>query len=430
MKSKQNYNVILIGIDTLRADHLGCYGYSRSTSPNIDAFAEEAVLFKNCFSQAPITAPSFMSIFTSRFPAYHGIIDNISPLAGGRAYIADKRVPALAEVLRDNGYKTAAFTGGGNLYPKLGFDRGFDYYSHQARDFIDSDKCIPRDEIYYWLKEFRQKKFFLFFHTYAVHNPWYTPKYYWNRFDSNYSGKIRLNKIFTRPEKVRKLKTGPRKSIYLAYMDLTDPGDSADMEYLKSIYDGAIQYADDFFGNLIFKLHDLNLDQRTIIIFTSDHGEEFGDHGQVGHRQLYNELLHVPLIAKIPGKPAAEINTIARSIDIFPTLLSALGIKINFSIQGVDLFSSASGSLPAVADTEIYGQTIQNNLHKYIYPQYRPRRGRIDELYDLNRDPREKKNIALNNPKLMNKMIEKLEYELHHRISLPLAQKRVMYLNQ
>lgn len=419
-------NVILIGIDTLRADHLGCYGYARPTTPNIDKFASEALLFENCFSHSPVTSPSFMSIFTSRYPIYHGILANTGRMASGRTFIADENVPTMAELLKDNGYRTGAFTGGGPMAPRLGFDRGFEYYGVPNNRWTPPPK-IPRDEIFYWFNEYKKDNFFLFLHTYAVHNPWFAPQKYWNRFDNGYAGKLRLESIFNEDGGIQKMKR-KKKSPYLNYIAMADPASSAEMEYMKGNYDAAIQYVDDFFGDLIDHLGSLDLLDNTLIIFTADHGEEFGEHGRVGHKQLYNELLHVPLIIRVPGVSGGRFSSLVRSVDIFPTIFSVSGINFKHPIHGVPLFPvRGSNILPAISDTEHYGHAYFDGKYKYIYPRYRKFRHRVDELYDIESDPRERENILFQNPEILQEKINEFEHELHHRVPMPLAKKTVIY---
>jgi len=424
----QNYNVILVGIDTLRADHLGIYGYERNTSPAIDALARESVIFQNCFSQASTTAPSFMSIMTSRYPTYHGVTSVIGGVGrNGRVYAMDEKVPTLAQILKQNGYSTGAFTDGGNLYDKLGFGKGFDFYSMNLRAEGKKVGLIQENDIFYWLQEHREKKFFLFLHTFAPHEPWLMPRPYLDLFDKEYKGKIAVT-----PELVKNLRLRglfPRE--YL--LQKADSLGREDIDYLKAIYDGSIVYVDNFMKNLLLCIKNLRIDERTIIIFTADHGEEFFDHGMLSHRQLYNELLHVPLILKTPTLPEpAVINRLVRSIDIFPTIFNLLQIKIDIPIHGVSLLKTLEKDLElsTVAESEGQGYSIQNKQYKYIYPRYKSYKVRVDELYDIKIDPGEKNNIALDNLDLVEKMLSNYNDELHHRVNLKHPMQKVIYLDQ
>lgn len=426
----KKFNVILFGIDTLRADHLGCYGYRRSTSPNIDSLAETGIRFGRCFSQAPKTAPSFMSIMTARYPTYHGITSNISGFGSDvRTYVLDLKVPTLAEILKSQGYRTGAFTDGGNLYGQVGFDRGFDYYSENS-DYSNRNRMpgvIPEDEIAYWIRESKNENFFLFFHTFAVHNAWAVPHQYPKVFANAYKGKLLVEQDLFRRLKVPKDRS-PRRF----FLDLVDINDPADIEYLQAIYDGAIKYVDDFIGKILALLEELTIAEKTLLIFTSDHGEEFLDHGMLSHRQLYNELLHVPLIIKAPQlKRPTVVSQHVRSIDIMPTALDLLGIKKETIFQGVSLMQTLEKDrgLMVIAEEESMGFSIMDKKYKYIYPKYK-KEMITGELYNLETDPREKINIASENYGLTEDMRGRFEYELHGRTPLPRPERKIIYLSK
>lgn len=426
----RKFNIILFGIDTLRADHLGCYGHYRSTSPNIDNLAKTGVRFARCFSQAPKTAPSFMSIMTSRYPTYHGITSNIGPAARrGRVYQLDKKIPTIAEILKSQGYRTGAFTDGANLYAEIGFGRGFDYYASH-RNYSNRNKMpgvIPEDEIKYWIRENAKENFFLFFHTFAAHNPWAVPHPYPNMFAPDYGGKLRVS-----PEFIGSLGQKTKRSPRMFFLDKVDVSNFKDIRYLKDIYDGAIKYVDDFIGNIIRLLAELKLDKETILVFTADHGEEFMDHGNLSHRQLYNELLHVPLIIKSPKmKSGVVINQTVRSIDIVPTVLGLLRIRPKASFQGVSLLDAANKNLglPAIAEEENLGFSIIENDYKFIHPLYR-HGARTDELYDLAADPKEKSNIIFENLDKASSLIGKFDYELHKKTAVEHAIRKILYISK
>jgi arylsulfatase len=424
---QKNLNIILIGIDTLRADRLGIYGYNRSTSPAIDEFGKDGVLFRNSFSQAATTAPSFMSIMTSRYPTYHGISANMGATGGGkRTYVLDERIPTLAQVLKKEGYRTGAFTDGGNVYSNIGFGRGFDYYSMNMERYNKPTGSIQADEILYWLQECSKEKFFLFFHSYAVHNPWLAPKEYREFFNRGYRGRFYVEQNFS-----EKLGVPKGANTYSYFLEQVRQGTEEEIQYLHDLYDGALKYVDDFIDTLMMHLEKLGLLKNTVIIFTSDHGEEFLEHGMLSHKQLYNELLHVPLMIRAPQFTTSVIaEQIVRSIDIFPTLFELLDIKINFPIQGTSLLEAPTKDLAllAVAETEGRGYTIQNKKYKYIFPQYKPYKTRTDELYDIENDPGEKHNIALDNMDIVEEMLAAFDQELHG-LKLSRPRRRVMYLS-
>ena len=441
MPKATNYNVILIGIDTLRADHLGCYGYHRPTSPTINELAKNGILFKNCFAQAPATAPSFMSIMTSRYPTYHGIDENI----GGtgrvicRTYMLDPAIPTLAAILKKNGYQTAAFTAGGNVHPLAGFGIGFDYYSvkHGLTGNLRSGarkRTLLSDELRPWLSQHARENFFLFLHTYAAHNPWEPPKRYRQFFAPEAEERL-IAPLFrnkTKPGRAsrKSLLKQSRGETYHALHSFVNLEELKDVACLKALYDGAIRYVDECVAELLETVHALKLLERTVIVFTSDHGEEFLEHGRLSHLQLYNELLRVPLIINVPNlKKSAAVDQIVRSIDILPTILELLRIKRIPPTQGVSLIPALERNLNllAVAESETRGYSVQNKKYKYIYPRYKSYKIRTDELYDLEKDPNEKENILLEKPRIAEDMFALFEEELR-RGNFPMPRRKIIYL--
>lgn len=424
MKEK-NYNVILIGIDTLRADKLGIYGYNkRPTSTNIDEFARNSLLFLNCRSQAPHTTPSFMSIMTGRYPSHHGVTLNMLGVGNEirRAYGLDNNIPTLAQIMKKNGYRTGSFNEGGALAGIYGFSKGFDYYE-QNYNYLDRLKkrkfgVIPKNEIFYWLEENKNDKFFLFLHSFVVHSPWFTPPPYYKMYDKDYTGALD-----SLPE-AKDIK----KNLYRFFLDLVLKEGERDLEHYRALYDEAIKYVDDFFGDLLNHLKELKILENTVIIFTSDHGEEFMDHGHLGHEQLYTEHLHVPLIIRSPEHKTQRIDQIVRSIDIMPTILDLLDLEYELT-DGTSLLPALEKDLEfvAVADSEAHGIAIEKKNYKYILHTNKPRNNRLDEIYNLLDDPKEKNNIVKENVKLAEEMLFSYYNELH-RMPFPSPRKKIIYL--
>jgi len=312
--SCKDCNVLVVSIDTLRADHLGCYGYPRPTSPNIDRFRKESVLFRTAIAHAPSTEPSHASIFTSMIPAHHGA------LRAKRVPIS-KNVVTMAEILRSAGYRTVSFNGGGQVGAPYGFDRGFEVYESSPGKF--SEKVGAAID---WLDENADGKFFLFLHTYEVHAPYQSTGDYLKLFEKNYSG--------TLPETIA---PGLLIKINSGAVGI----DGADVQHIVNAYDAQIRSMDDAFGRLITHLRSTRRQDRTLIVFTSDHGEEFGEHGQIGRHShaLYDELLRVPLIVRMPGARFAStvVERQVRGIDILPTVLDVLGLQSLAQFEGSTL---------------------------------------------------------------------------------------------
>ncbi len=313
-------NVLLISIDTLRADHLGSYGYARPTSPRLDAFAAESFLFENAIAHAPSTEPSHASIFTSLLPVRHGALrahrQGISP-----------DVTTMAELFRGAGYRTVSFNGGGQVAAAFGFDRGFELYQSSTGDF-----AAQVDSAIRWLREHDEASFFMFLHTYEVHAPYAAAPRYLDLFDAGYDGPL--------PDE-----TSPRLILEIANGDVAV--DAADLRHIIATYDAQIRSVDDAFGRLVDFLAASGRDQDTLVLFTSDHGEELGEHGRIGDHSfgLHDEVLRVPLILRPPGARAggARIAAQVRGIDILPTLLELVGQPLPKQLEGASLVPLMSG---------------------------------------------------------------------------------------
>jgi arylsulfatase A-like enzyme len=315
-------NLVLISIDTLRADRLGCYGHASDTSPNIDRFARDSILFMNAYSTAPKTAESHMSMFTSLYPSVHGVAtighDVREEIDAGRARVLSQSITTLPQILRDNGYTTVGIHGGGFLDPTFGFGRGFDTY-------VNSDSKTAVE----WLKKHGSTtKFFLFFHTYHVHAP-YTPlPPYDALFSTDYNGAIVHDH-----DKLKAEARATGRNPTQVFFDLVDKSDPRDLLHLQTLYDGQIAEMDRDMG-VLFEAID-RYAPNTIVAFVSDHGEEFGEHNSgLGHNQLYNETLHVPLIIKQPGAAGRVIEQRVSLIDLAPTLIRMLALPPVEQFQG------------------------------------------------------------------------------------------------
>jgi arylsulfatase A-like enzyme len=363
-------SVILISIDTLRADHLGCYGYEKQTTANIDQFSKECVLFKNTIVQAPSTEPSHASIFTSMLPSGHGAFFTM------KQKIADN-VKTMAEIFKENGYATASFNGGAQLSAEFGFDRGFDKHESSKGNFMSKVNAAKP-----WLIKKKGQKFFLFLHTYETHHP-YTPRpEYLEMFDKNYKGQLPQDisgEILT--------------DINEGRLKITE----ADKQHIINAYDAEIYSMDKAFKALVDFLKKNGLYDKTIIIFTSDHGEEFGEHGMMGWHShtLYDELLKVPLIIKFPDSAYASstVEAQVRSIDILPTVLDVLGIAAPEGIEGVSLtkWFSSKKSIPllSVSEQDTEGIRHPSAIRSRQWKYYDNLIHKL--LFDLQADPLEQK---------------------------------------
>ena len=396
-KPKDKPNIILIIIDTLRADHLGCYGYERNASPNIDRFAQQGTIFANAFSQAGYTLAAYASILTGRLPLSHGVIEGIDSRNLDKL---SKSEVTLAEALKENQYVTAAFTGGGFTSRKFGFAQGFDIYEEIHRNKFD--KIYKNDDIKYinekvfrWLEKNKDSNFFLLVHTFNVHEPFNPPDAYKQIFSHDYQGF--LEDEFIDDELVGKI---TKKEI---------PTTQEDINFIISQYDGDIRYCDMHIGRLLNKIEQLGLASNSIIILTADHGEDLMDHKTIGHRDVYDVGIQIPLIIRFPSFPFEQriVNSIVRSIDIFPTILDVLNLPKENRIEGYSFLPLIMGKNEREREVFSFGWkrlwehenetvwrrkrfSIRTNRWKYIAtPDIL-----AYELYYLWEDPKELKNLA------------------------------------
>jgi arylsulfatase A-like enzyme len=340
-------NVLLLVIDTLRADRVGVYGNDQPTSPRIDAFARDAIVFESALAPSPHTAPSHASLFTSTYPATHGVWNEFFNAEGERFYpTLSLNATTLADVLRDGGWQTAAIADGGYVSAGRGLAQGFSHFDSWGHGVEDRfAKAIS------WIGERdASRPFFLFLHTYEVHAPYVPPKGYENRFDADYQGPVRDALEGSREW----LETGeikdPLSDLHRRFFaPLLEDLDPADRDFLLALYDAELNLVDEQFGALLDYLSASNLLEDTLIVITADHGEEFGEHGKFTHEQVYQELLQIPLIIRLPGGPhGVRRDDLIDLVDLMPTLLGALGVPVPSSAQGraIDLMSQGTGELP------------------------------------------------------------------------------------
>jgi choline-sulfatase len=351
-------NVVLVTIDTLRADRLGCYGYSKIETPNLDRFARKGVLFENAVAQAPLTAPSHASMFTGVYPTVHKVRDT-----GG--FVLQSSNTTLAEILQQQGWDTAAFIGASVLNKRFGFNQGFTIYDDEmpkpdagkmAGETAERRAGEVVDRAITWLESQSGKPFFLWVHVFDPHLPFDPP----SPFRETYRG---------RP------------------------------------YDGEIAYTDQQLGRL-FEAINKKSPENTLIAVLSDHGESLSEHGEYSHGVfLYDSTLRIAFMVAGPGVPAGlRVKQQARTIDLLPTLFALMGGAAPQGVQGTSLVPDFSGKeAPAkysYAET-LYSKVnmgwaelraIRTNRWKYI-------RAPKPELYDLVQDPAETTNVIASHPK-------------------------------
>ena len=369
--NSKRYNVIIIVISALRADHLGCYGYKKNISPNIDGFADSGIIFKNAVSQANWTLPSHVSILTSQYPWKHKVTSRNLKL--------DNNAMTLGKSMQAAGYITAAHTGGFDVSSLYGLNYGFDSFIETENKTLGTfSDTIP--EITYWLKNNHNKKFFLYLQSYDCHPPYPAAD------TSPYKGLL-LNK----------------KIDYLLLNNISSaPLSPEDLQYIISCYDKGLSNADYWLEKLFSAINQLGLLKNTIIILTADHGEELGDHGtfnRYGTGNLFNENIMVPLIIKHPEYPGHKIITgpPVQLIDLYPTLLDFLSIYYDKnSLDGSSLLPAISGKKPDSAHAITWSSdkySVMDSKYKLIFSKSE------FELYRYASDKNETQNLINKYPK-------------------------------
>jgi arylsulfatase A-like enzyme/Flp pilus assembly protein TadD len=361
-------NVVVITIDTVRADHLGCYGDQNVQTPHIDALAGVSARFTHAYTPVPVTLPAHSAFFTGSFPMATGMHD-----------FSGNKLPAhaitLATALRNKGYTTAAFIGSAVLDSRFGLNQGFDtYFDHFEFSRLDEahldqmerpgDQVM--DEALSWLKLDPRRPFFLWVHLYDPHDPYKPPEPYASR-------------------------------------------------YRGHPYDGEIAFADAQVGRLFDFLKDNHLYDPSVIVLASDHGEGLGEHGERTHGFfIYDSTLHVPLLIKIPGAAPRVVDDEVSLVDVMPTVLQALSIPAPATVQGRSLLALVLGR-PAGGSSNLYAESYLPLLH-FRWSQLRSLRTRgmkyIDaprqEIYDTREDPKELKNLYATRQALGHEMHDRL----------------------
>ncbi|MHC5074861.1 MAG: sulfatase-like hydrolase/transferase [Planctomycetota bacterium] len=346
--AKDIRHVILISIDTCRADYLSCYGFSRQTTPNMDKFATESTLFSNVISPVPMTLPAHSSMLTGTIPPYNGVHDNFD-------YRLDESNITLAEVLKEKGFKTGAIVSAFVLDSQFGLDQGFDTYNdyfegkHKALDIIERKGTETNRAALQWLDENKDEKFFMLLHYFDPHFGYEPPEPFASKFSDN-------------------------------------------------PYAGEIAYVDDCIGQILEKLKNMGLYNSSLIIITGDHGEMLGEHGEETHMYfIYQSAIKVPLLLKLPGQRTSKrIDRPVGIIDIMPTICKTLGITTPDCVQGRDLFSTSE----LEEDRYIYCESLLatkyggNSLLGVVSKDFKYIQTSRPELYNLVDDPLEMDDLS------------------------------------
>jgi len=407
-------NVLLIVIDTLRADHVGAYGYGQPTTPNIDILADRAVVFETVVSQAPWTAPAMASLFTGLYPSVHGLDGGIvwgeGRSSGDLPFAVQKALPpghqTLAEIFRQAGYLTAGFVS--NLYVNsiFGFAQGFDHFDDEYADYnfeqgeVKRRAEVTNERVFEWLRVGLEEPFFLFVHYNDPHWPYEPPSPYGHDFISSYKGS------FT-PTKTRE--------VVVTHREVPPPLSDQDLAYIVGLYDGEIQYVDAHLGELLETVRKLPTAHDLVTVLTADHGEEFLDHGAFNHGYtLYEEQTSVPLIVSAPTRfDPRRVSQQVRLIDIAPTLLEVVGVENqNTKSQGRSLVPLLEGLSLEPIDAFSEATNVGNQCALRSTGSHKLIRSMIDPqwlLFDLRADPGELHDLATQRAERLRELANRLE---------------------
>lgn len=364
-------NFLVISFDALRADALGLYGYHRDTSPNLDRFADQALVFDNAYAASPTTPTSFAAAFSGQYPF--------------RVFIGWKLIPTetLARLMQKSGFHTFGLFNNVQIAAERNFGQGFDSFS------VPSwwDERVLK-EAKHLLDQAADRQFFGWIHFISPHTP-----YEYREMSAHLAG----------PQTEGRYAVATGGSF--------DVKSDEELKRVRDLYDGEIYFADDLFRQLMEHMESLGLMDNTVIIVTSDHGEEFKEHGQLQHKSLYQELVRIPLMIRHPGLTQGG-RTDARyvNIDLMPTLAAMAGINWPDNIDGINLFNPfnanrvrLSASMTNKNRYEIASEQEAKKLILGCTPEFR------EELYDLSADPNEKNDLILDEPKLAGRLYAAME---------------------
>jgi arylsulfatase A-like enzyme len=400
--ARRRPNVLLVSIDSLRADHVGAYGHPQDTTPTIDALARDGALFAWAITSAPWTIPAHATLLTGLPPEVHGVTSYVRRLAPDAV--------TLAEALRDAGWDTAAFVSGPTVSARYGFDQGFASFDesvveqdhHKSPQGATSPGVIALVDgfLQRWSDDGRRQPFFVFLHLWDVHYDYAPPPPYDRMFDPGYVGDLTSENYIRNPRIHRGM-------------------DPRELDHVRALYDGEIRFTDDHLGRLIARLRELGVLDDTIVVVTSDHGDEFFEHGLKGHAvSVFDEVVHVPLVIRYPRRiPAGlRIDEQVRLMDVPATILGLAnvpppqgfaGAKLAERHRAVDLSGSldrgrrdAVPVLPAFSQNliAIRHESVRTRTAKLITVSTLGGDRKRRMLFDLAADPGERTNLARTQP--------------------------------
>ena len=403
-------NILLLTIDTMRADHLGCYGYHHPTSPHIDALASEGVLGERFFCGGTPTQPSYTSLYTGQHAITHGIVAH-----GGKTSLSTE-APFLPQLFLEAGYTTCAVDNLWRMRPWFG--RGYEYYIDPSvrRTLLLSVTCEElNSRSISWMRAHANEPFFLFLHYWDPHFPYTPPQRYRELF---YNGS---NATDPNNHSLDTYYQQPLGSIARETWLRTADGPVTDDEYVIALYDAETRYVDDGIGEMLDALDNAGLAEQTLVILLADHGESLTSHGiYFNHTGLYDCTLHVPFIARWPGHLPQGIRLphMLQHHDVASTILEASGLPIPTTMDGRSFWRLLTGEdrqwqrkrMVSVECTWQAKWSLRNDRYKFILARHKDLFGNpLRELYDLVVDPGEENNVAEERPDIATNMENQLE---------------------
>lgn len=391
-------NVLCVVIDTLRADHLGLYGHARPTTPALDRLAARSLVVESMVAQSSWTKPSVASIFTGLLPSQHRAVQESTS-----NHLADGLV-TLAELLQSSGYLTGGISENPHIGPSTGFDQGFEQFQTLNGFGGNLEWVLARSQAWLARAAAQERPFFLYVHILDPHGP-YEP-----------AAGPRSELVLGTPPADERVRDGMVGQLVEGTRMLAELS-PADLDWLRALYDAELRGTDGAIAELLATLGELGLEQDTIVLLTSDHGEEFLDHGTLKHGyQLYRETTRVPLILHVPGAaPRRESEVVVQHVDLAPTLLELVGLPVPGHFHGRSLAGLVRGetysNVPAVSQTEWRGvdvRAVQLDGWKLIVDARSGER----LLFDLARDPLEREDLAAREPARVEALAAVLEREL------------------
>lgn len=395
-----HHNIVILTIDTIRADHLGMYGYFRDTSPAIDSLAGESVVYDRCIAPMATTLPTHLSLMTGTYPVEHGVMANVGD--GGSRFVPSPGLRTFAEFASEAGYATAAFVSATPLKSHSGIAAGFDLFDEP--EGAERKANATTDAAIAWLTTRPPGPYFLWLHYFDPHAPYVAPP---------------SDHPFTPDEDL------------LAYMEerhFEDQMVQYDFRIFPTpdvigLYDDEIRFADREIGRLLESLRQTGDWEKTILVLMGDHGEGLGQHGEWHHGLVWGEQLHVPLLFRVPGEPPARVAQPLSVVDVIPTLFAYLqgipsegfleqasGTNTVFDRAPRFLISQSSSRRRTLADPfGVYSMTSEK--WKYIY-----RVSNEDDLFNLENDPFELRNLIQSEPEEAARLKEKIMKELERQV--------------